>query len=86
MLPQMHLFSPEVQKFVLAAECLMFGDVTPRSLTEPDLKAIRYYVQCLIEKFETTPSARQTTINGAGSGRSVPTNETSHPCSSHSGG
>ena len=54
MLPQMHLFSPEVQKFVLAAECLMFGDVTPQSLTETDLKAIRYYVQCLIEKFETS--------------------------------
>jgi hypothetical protein len=55
MLPQMHLFSPDIQKFVLAAECLMFHDVTPESLTEPDLKAIRYYVQCLSDKF--APSA-----------------------------
>jgi hypothetical protein len=55
MLPQMHLFSPDIQKFVLAAECLMFHDVKPESLTETDLKAIRYYVQCLSDKF--SPSA-----------------------------
>ena len=51
MLPQMHLFSPEVQKLVLAAECLMINDVMPQSLAEIDLKAIRYYVQCLSNKF-----------------------------------
>jgi hypothetical protein len=55
MLPQMHLFSPDIQKFVLAVECLMFHDVTPHSLTETDLEAIRYYVQCLSDKF--APSA-----------------------------
>jgi hypothetical protein len=55
MLPQMHLFSPDIQKFVLAAECLMFHDVMPESLKETDLKAIRYYVQCLSHKF--SPSA-----------------------------
>ncbi|MDF2459404.1 MAG: hypothetical protein K0S79_1820 [Nitrospira sp.] len=32
MLPQMHMFSTHVQKLVLAAECLMFHDVTPQSL------------------------------------------------------
>jgi hypothetical protein len=55
MLPQMHLFSPDIQKFVLAAECLMFHDVMPESLMETDLNAIRYYVQCLSDKF--SPSA-----------------------------
>ena len=55
MSPQMHLFSPEVQKFVLAAESLMFDDVMPQSLTEIDLKAIRYYVQCLSDKFCSSP-------------------------------
>jgi hypothetical protein len=56
MLPQMHLFHPEVQKFVLAAECLMFHDVTPQSVKQVDLEAIRYYVQCLSDKFASTPS------------------------------
>ena len=55
MLPQMHLFHPEVQKFVLAAECLMFHDVTPQSVTQTDLEAIRYYVECLSYKFGSTP-------------------------------
>jgi hypothetical protein len=57
MLPQMHLFHPEVQKFVLAAECLMFDDVTPQSISQVDLEAIRYYVQCLSDKFASTPSS-----------------------------
>ena len=56
MLPQMHLFHPEVQKFVLAAECLLFHDVTPQSVSQVDLEAIRYYVQCLSDKFVSTPS------------------------------
>jgi hypothetical protein len=56
MLPQMHLFHPEVQKFVLAAECLLFHDVTPQSVSQVDLEAIRYYVQCLSDKFASTPS------------------------------
>jgi hypothetical protein len=51
MLPQMHLFSTDIQKFVLAAECLMFRDVTPQSVTQTDLQAIRYYLQCLSDKF-----------------------------------
>jgi hypothetical protein len=56
MLPQMHLFHPEVQKFVLAAECLLFHDVTPQSVSQVNLEAIRYYVQCLSHKFASTPS------------------------------
>jgi hypothetical protein len=52
MLPQMHLFSPEVPKFVVA-ECLMFHDVMPQSLTKTDLKGIRYYIQCLSDKFRS---------------------------------
>jgi hypothetical protein len=64
MLPQMHLFSPEVQKFVIAAECLMIDDVMPQSLTEIDLKAIRYYMQCLSDKF-ASPALPDTSPNGA---------------------
>jgi hypothetical protein len=55
MLPQIHMFSTHVQKLLLAAECLMFRDVTPQSLTPTDLQAIRYYIQCLSEKFESSP-------------------------------
>jgi hypothetical protein len=51
MLPQMHMFSREIQKFVVAAECLMFHDVTPQSVTPSDLQAIHYYIQCLSDKF-----------------------------------
>jgi hypothetical protein len=56
MLPQMHLFSREIQKFVVAAECLMFHDVTPQSITPADLQAIHYYIECLSEKFASPPS------------------------------
>jgi hypothetical protein len=57
MLPQMQLFSPVVQKFVIAAEYLMINDVIPQSLMEIDLKAIRYYAQCLSDKFASPPTS-----------------------------
>jgi hypothetical protein len=53
MLRHMHLFSAEVQKFVLAAEGLIFHDVDPQTLPGTDREAIRYYVQALSEKFLT---------------------------------
>ena len=59
MLSQMHLFSQEIQKFVLSAEGLMFHDVKPQTITPTDLEAIRYYVQCLSEKFCSSPSTPQ---------------------------
>jgi hypothetical protein len=58
------LFSPEVQKFVIAAECLMINDVLPQSLAEIDLKAIRFYVQCLSDKF-ASPALPDASSNGA---------------------
>jgi hypothetical protein len=63
MLPQMHLFSPEIQKLVLAAESLMFDDVRPQSLSKTDLQAIRYYVQCLSKKF-ASPDVPNAQLNG----------------------
>ena len=45
------IFSSEVGKFVLAAERLIIRDVKPECLSEVDLKAIRYYLQCLSDRF-----------------------------------
>jgi hypothetical protein len=63
MLPRMHMFSREIQKFVVAAECLMFHDVTPQSVTQADLQAIHYYIQCLSDKFRLPPTPN-TPTNG----------------------
>lgn len=45
------VFSSVVAKFVFAAERLMIHDVKQDRLSDVDLKAIRYYLECLSEKF-----------------------------------
>jgi hypothetical protein len=42
------IYSSVVAKFVFAAERLMIHD---ESLSDVDLKAIRYYLECLCDKF-----------------------------------
>ncbi len=50
------IFSPDVAKFVFAAERLMIN-VEQESLSEVDLKAIRYYLESLSDKFLRRPSS-----------------------------
>jgi hypothetical protein len=45
------VYSRDVAKFVFAAERLMIHDVKPEYLSDVDLKAIRYYLECLSDKF-----------------------------------
>jgi hypothetical protein len=56
MLQHRAFLSPDVSKFVMAAERLMFHDIEPQALTRTDLDAIRYYVESVSAKF-TQPSA-----------------------------
>jgi hypothetical protein len=44
------IFSSDVGKFVIAAERLIH-DVRPQFLTDSDRAAVRYYLECLSEKF-----------------------------------
>jgi len=46
-----HVLSEDVEKFVFAAERLMVSDLTRETLSEADVKAIRYYVECISDKF-----------------------------------
>ena len=45
------VFSRVVAKFVFAAERLMIHDVKQECLSDVDLKAIRYYLECLSDKY-----------------------------------
>jgi hypothetical protein len=45
------IYSSVVAKFVFAAERLMIHDVKHERLSDVDLKAIRYYLECLSDKF-----------------------------------
>ena len=45
------LFCYDVGKFIFAAERLMIHDVKPECLSEVELKAIRYCLECLSDKF-----------------------------------
>jgi hypothetical protein len=48
------IFSSVVAKFVLAADRLMIHDVRPHLLPESDRAVVRYYLECLLEKFSTS--------------------------------
>jgi hypothetical protein len=48
------IFSSDVAKFIFAADRLMAHDVMPHLLPECERAAVRYYLECLLEKFSSS--------------------------------